>query len=172
MAAELLQHGISEHLTDPEWRPSGTTTSMSARATLSAMPRVSFMGRQFLVTVGGTPPPWVVPTIERIDELLSLTPNWDSYGAPGIDPVYVDAALRLLLDVMQENTPAPSMVPTSRGGIQLEWHAKGIDLEVELVTPSQVHGFYEDARTGASWEADLTVDVKRLTEAITVLSRQ
>jgi hypothetical protein len=177
MPAELLERRIPEYLTDPDWQPSGTTTTLPARAILSAgfkahrTIKFPFPGGEFVVTITGTPPRWIVPTVQTLGELLSLPPNWDSYGAPRVDPSYVEAALRLALDVMRDDTPVPSVVPTSRGGVQLEWHTRGIDLEVEFVTPSQWHGLYEDQRTGAAWEADLTRDLKRLTDAIAALSR-
>lgn len=130
-------------------------------------------GYRFFVVAPVKPPSWVDPTVQSLGKLLDLPPNWDSYGSPRIESNYINAALQLANQVMREDTPAPSVVPTSRGGIQFEWHMRGIDLEIEFLTPTQVCGLYEDRRTGDSWEADLTFDLKRLVDAIAKLtSRQ
>jgi hypothetical protein len=172
-----MERRVPEYLTDAEWQPSGTTTTLPALAILSAgfrtRPAINdpLPGVQFIVTTRSAPPHWVIPMVQALSELLSLPPNWDTYGAPRVESGYIEAALRLAGDVMRDDTPVPSVVPTSRGGVQLEWHMGGIDLEVEFVTPSRWHGLFEDQRTGASWEADLTFDLKRLTDAIATLSR-
>ena len=54
--------------------------------------------------------------------LLALPDNWDSYGAPKIDPATVERA-RAWLD-------GGNVVPCSDGGVQLEWHSEGVDVEV------------------------------------------
>jgi len=73
---------------------------------------------------------------------------------------------------MRDHTPAPSLVPTVRGGVQLEWHLRDIDLEVEVLSGSQVAGYYKDHRTSSSWEDDLSVNLSPLVKAIGELSRR
>lgn len=36
----------------------------------------------------------------------------------------------------------PSIVPTHRGGLQAEWHRKGVDLEIEVFEDGQVEYFF------------------------------
>lgn len=60
--------------------------------------------------------------------LLALKENWDSYGAPIISKIAVDAALQLR-NVL---AAVPSFVPMSNGGVQLEWHSQGFDVELEI----------------------------------------
>jgi hypothetical protein len=116
-------------------------------------------------------PAWVAPTTEALRKLSLLGDNWDTYGAPRIDSMTLGSALGLLRVLMQNDTPAPSVVPTSRGGVQLEWHVKGIDLEVEFLTPTDLHVIFEDQRTGTEWEADMPSDISRLAEVIALLLR-
>ena len=176
MFAETVERHAPERLTDMDWRPSGTTTTLPTQATLWSgvksyrVLRYPFSGGEFVVTIAGSPPSWVWPTIEGLGGLLSLPANWDTYGASRTDPRYIHAALRLISDTLRDNTPAPSVVPTGRGGVQLEWHTRGIDLEVEFVTPSRLRVSYEDQHTGQAWESDLTRDLKPLTDAIATLS--
>jgi hypothetical protein len=60
------------------------------------------------------------------DDLRSLRPNWDSYGAPRIDERAIQKAhelWRLLGESYQ-------VIPTSDGGVQLEEHRGGFDITV------------------------------------------
>ena len=65
-------------------------------------------------------------TMIRLDEIAVLPPNWDSYGGETPWPENVAIARRLALLFGQP----PAVVPTSRGGVQLEWHGHGFDVEV------------------------------------------
>jgi hypothetical protein len=93
-------------------------------------------------------PPWSRELIVRVCELSSLPANWDSYGARPIDPSCAIAAIRLILSAVHPSIPAPAVVPTNRGGIQLEWHRGGVDLEIRIDSPTQFHVAFEDAKTG------------------------
>jgi hypothetical protein len=116
-------------------------------------------------------PAWVAPTEDAMRKLSLLRENWDTYGAPRIDPAMINAALTLLQQVMRSDTPAPSVVPTSRGGVQLEWHTKGIDMELEFLTPAHSHLMFDDQRTSTAWEAEITSDLSQFAQAIALLSR-
>lgn len=39
---------------------------------------------------------------------------------------------------MQFQTPAPSIVPMSDGGLQLEWHREGYDVELAIYSTDDV----------------------------------
>lgn len=116
------------------------------------------------------PPRWLLPTLRSLDELMTLPPNWDSYGAQPIRRRNAIEALSLLAEVSCVSTPAPSVVPLPDGGIQLEWHSGGVDLEVSLPGSGPGHVSWED-RAGSSWEAELPAGRARLCFAIDELSR-
>jgi hypothetical protein len=115
---------------------------------------------------------WFRPTVQALAELLSLSENWDSYGARPIDLEMVRSALQLLAETMRANTPPPIVVPTHRGGIQLEWHTRGVDLEVDILSPGRICLSYEDHQTGDEWEGELTSDLTRLSNALLKLARR
>lgn len=71
--------------------------------------------------------------------LLSLERGWDTYNADRIRPDAVERSLEFLMTVRVENRARPSVVPTVEGGIQLEWHQRGVHVEVEFPP-------FEDAR--------------------------
>ena len=58
---------------------------------------------------------------------------------------------------MQPGTPQPAVVPTVKGGVQLEWHACGIDLEIEIGQPGRFHVTYEEPNEDVELEAELTL---------------
>lgn len=77
-------------------------------------------------------PAWLPDVVEKINSLLALPENWDSYGA---ERIKLDAALntvKLLLSAMEEYTPLPAIVPVSSGNLQVEWHVFDRDLEIEI----------------------------------------
>lgn len=168
----------AERLTDIDARPANTTTTLPRRATLS--PRtlghreihIRFAHGEFVAVVEAEPPRWLLPTLEALGALFELSAGWDGYDSPSVQPPYVESALDVILGVMRDDSPTPSVVPTSRGGVQIEWHTRGVDLEVEFETPSVVRAFFEDHRTGRKWERDVSFDRSVLTEAIAVLSQR
>jgi hypothetical protein len=64
--------------------------------------------------------PWLSAFTESLEELRRLPENWDSYGASRIDKTALIGAIRLLIDNNFQG-PAPYVIPTPHGGIQLEW---------------------------------------------------
>ena len=64
------------------------------------------------------------------EHLLTLPPNWDSYGAGAIDPNVVHDAMNYINGLLGPTSPAPRVIPLSSGGLQVEWHRNGVDLEV------------------------------------------
>lgn len=178
MPADTLELDIAPQLTGSEWTPSVTTAGMPAWAFLSdearnrRLLRYRFPGGELSITIMGSPPAWMLPTLQSIGELLSLPENWDSYGASRIKPDLVNAAITFLLETMLVHTPTPSVVPTSAGGVQVEWHTKGIDLEVEFITSSRLRACFEDRRTDRSWEQELSSNLSDVADAIASLSQR
>lgn len=69
--------------------------------------------------------------MDKFDALLRLQANWDSYGALAPDPRCVAKANELYLRL----PGAWDVVPSNDGGVQLEQHKDGFDIEL-LVSPS------------------------------------
>jgi hypothetical protein len=73
------------------------------------------------------------PTLREIDALTALAPNWDSYGGKPMTAVALDAAKQVIRGMEDvDGAKSPQVVPTSPGGVQLEWVRKDFDLEIEL----------------------------------------
>lgn len=116
------------------------------------------------------PPDWLPPILDRFEELLSLDPNWDSYGALPINPTHAVAALRLLTEIMCGTTPVPAIVPTVQGHIQVEWHTPTTTLEIETLSVSRFHVYMEDTVRQIDWEGEIVSNFTPLVHHISAFS--
>ncbi len=117
---------------------------------------------RLIVEWEGQEPAWVEPSLNALAESLALPTNWDSYGACRVDPGSVKSAGQALCSLMSSDTIPPTVVPTVRGGIQLEWHARGIDLEIEFSPVGRAHVYCQDHRDNMEWEGEFNLNLGRL----------
>jgi hypothetical protein len=82
------------------------------------------------VKVSQTPSPWFGNALKRISELTGLAEGWDGYGAHKIDAELAVDAVAFLTQVAYPGIAEPSIVPLPDGGLQVEWHRNGVDVEV------------------------------------------
>lgn len=172
----LKQSDARTGLSDVDWVSGNISATLADRYTLSGLGRtqrtqVAVPGGRLIIERANEEPAWFMPTVRAMGELLGLPENWDSYGAHPVNLGAVSFALQLLSETMRADTPAPAVVPTSHGGVQLEWHARGIDLEIEIRSPGRIYVSYEDHRHDAEWEGELTSDLARLGSFMSELSR-
>ena len=114
-------------------------------------------------------PDWLLPTFNTFQKLCDLEPNWDSYGALKIDTKSLEAALIFLIDFLPINAPTPAIVPTPSGNIQIEWHERKIDFEIEI-RPHGVHDYYfHDIQKNVEVEKEFTGNFAPLREHIETL---
>lgn len=117
-------------------------------------------------------PNWVRRTVESLVEIASLQQNWDSYGARPPDRELLRSALALLLDASGgKDLPAPVVVPVNTGGVQFEWHTRGIDLELEVRPEGRYYVFFEDALHGIEREGEFHLNLAPLMAALDELAR-
>lgn len=76
--------------------------------------------------------PQLEPVLDQMNELLALPADWNSYGAKPISPDACTEAFNILRNEEWAG-PLPTVVPTPRGGVQLEWHSKERDVEIEVL---------------------------------------
>lgn len=60
--------------------------------------------------------------------LRKLAPNWDSYGAPAIDERCIEKAFA----IWRQLSGDWQVVPCTDGGVQLEQHRDGFDIEITV----------------------------------------
>ena len=103
-------------------------------------------------------PAWFDPLMQGFVDLFTLPHDWDSYGAGPIDPRAVHEAMTLINSLLGPTSPAPRVVPLSSGGLQLEWHRQGIDLEIVFDRDGEPFFYYRNRVTGDESEHALPQD--------------
>ena len=68
-----------------------------------------------------------VKSVGQVVGLLDLREGWNSHSAKPVEARNAVRAVELLFQLRETGAPPPVVVPTVRGGIQLEWHANGVD---------------------------------------------
>lgn len=81
---------------------------------------------------------WQIQGIKRLNEVLSLLENWDSYGSPAPTQDAANTAMDLLTGIDIDYFVAPRVVPVSGGGLQLEWQIETRRLELEILSDGSV----------------------------------
>ena len=177
-----VEHRVREQITEEDWE-TGTIDTVSSgaamciegggkRLRITRPPeRGGPDGAGVTVDLSHRPPVWSCETLESLCELSCLPENWDSYHAPRIRQDCIKAAMELILSIASDNTPRPSVVPTSRGTVLLEWHTRGVDLEIEILSLVSFHVSFEDCRTGDETEQDVGSNLRPLVEYMERLSR-
>jgi hypothetical protein len=111
-------------------------------------------------------PGWVskpqISTILQIYALRALPPGWNSYGARPIRHDVISCVADWMLVLLKPSTPAPAVVPRVQGGLQLEWHRSGVDLEIYVDSPEQISFSTEEVASGESEEGILPRDANLL----------
>jgi len=132
--------------------------SATQRTLLSQEPSLRFdvkLAQQTVtIEVFGEEPDWLYDTLRAMRHISGLPANWSSHGSPRIEDAAIVGAMRFLTYVGHHSV-APLIVPTSRGGVQLEWHRNGIDVEVELPSHGPPLAYVYEHQTGQTWETQL-----------------
>lgn len=82
-------------------------------------------------------PKWRAVTAARLHKLLRYRAGWDGYGGKPPKANVIGFVQSVLESTMSSTTPPPSVVPMSGGGVQLEWHTGGFDIELTVYAPFQ-----------------------------------
>lgn len=158
--AAILSEGWLSATTLPDALARPAVVTAAVEQPTAALQRVVVRkrGPGLVVEVYANQPmsPTFLKSVEAIADLLSLPPGWNSYSAKPIDHQNAGRAIRLLAEFLKSNTPPPSVVPTVRGGIQLEWHTRGVNVEIYIESQSDVTFFAEEAGSGSSSDVPLS----------------
>ena len=152
-------------LSERDWRPASRSTTLGDEDTLSGslVRRISLFGE----TEASTTVPvvevedavWVDTFIDRCSRLLQLPDNWDSYGGEPVSSAVVLRALLLLTEVMTEDSPLPAVIPSSDGGVQLEWHRGGVEVEVYVPPSGKGYLYWQESETAEPLEREFSPEL-------------
>lgn len=107
-------------------------------------------------------PEWLLITLEKIQELASLGDNWDSYGACKINQKTLIKTIVVMFELLDQDCPAPSVIPIPDGNVQLEWHQKGVDIELEIHSHGLAHYYLYDLDTEEELEGVFSGDLRNI----------
>jgi len=130
---------------------------------------INLNGEVVCIAVHGEVPIGFTDIVSRIQSAVDKPENWDSYGARQINIYPILKGLQVLSRIMQYNIPIPIVFPTTKGGIQFEWHMSHMDLEVEITPNGHVIACHEDFDKDFEWELDVTQDDTPLLQAAGML---
>ena len=148
-------------LSGSEFRAKGGTSWVSSVAFASFRPREyvcrSARGRFVIVDPTGEMselPSWLTKTAESYERIAALSANWDSYGGAEPRIEIIEASLRILFFVAGAvpKMPVPQVFPLYDGGVQVEWHRRGQNLEIVFPVDGPATFTYEHQVTGAEQE--------------------
>ena len=100
-------------------------------------------------------PEQILRALDRAIELFQLPGDWNSHGAEPVSDAAFEQTVGFLTTYLVEGVAGPDLVPTARGGVQLEWHRQGVDIEVEVSPDGVVSWCADDRQTGEEFEATL-----------------
>lgn len=116
---------------------------------------------------------WQAEAMGQVCSLVDLPVGWDGNCAPAVRRDAGMFMLEALVKVMLPGTPSAQIVPTSVGGVQIEWHEAGIDLEFHVAAPYQCELWFEDhAGEHQPVSIELTGDFSALQAAVARLTRR
>lgn len=93
--------------------------------------------------------------VRQAAALTVLPKGWNSYDARPVSPEAVRHAAVFIEDAIAEipDLAAPAVIPTVRGGIQLEWHRRGVEVEIGFDAAGPGSWYAGDRETGTTQEA-------------------
>lgn len=173
--SEIALYPPAEQLSDRDWE-TDKRFEISTQDTLWER-FLSKKPEKWKINIGGIeivlekkPPNWISQIAEVLSSYRWLPNNWDSYGARGTNFRCIVVAIQILARIVDEKTPKPSVVPTTQGGVQFEWHTKGIDLEIEICPTMRIFAAFEDNQQKEEWEGEITEDFSLLESIIETLA--
>jgi hypothetical protein len=119
-------------------------------------------GRGAEASVFAAPVDWAARAADRLIELIRLPVGWDGHRGRPLAKLTAEFTCSLLARIMGPGVPLPAMMPASYGGLQLEWHRKGWDVEIEVMGPNHVQAYARDIHTGDERELSVTTDFSGL----------
>ena len=114
------------------------------------------------------PSAWFADALRQIRTLTTLPRDWDTYGAEPINALVVADVVNFLVKVAVPGIAQPSIVPLADGGLQIEWHRGGLDVEVTF-SEDEPGLFVLNHDTGEESERPLSeasVEVMRMFDAL------
>jgi len=95
-------------------------------------------------------PAWFGRVKNRLKTFVGLPLDWDTYGGLPADPRVVGLAEELIEWFAVQGVPPPDVFASGDGGVQVEWHIKGVDVTITFsASDEQTCIYYHDLIDGS-----------------------
>lgn len=123
---------------------------------------------QSSMETGGKPPRWFAFIERQLNAIANSTSEeLDGYPCPPAESI--EAARKFAFTYLEGNTPTPSVVPSSEGGIEFIWYKGGWHLEV-AVGHGEINVWAHNIKSGALWNGSLDATSEKLRDLLGGLS--
>lgn len=123
------------------------------------------------IDLGGDTASWVVEAAKKLEALRRFQNGWDSYGGLPLKRGAKHLTLQVLGWLRKDELPIPAVVLGSAGTVQLEWRAKGKELEVEIRDNDSIE-YVKVSAAGEIEEGEAASDLSRKLHDLTGWLRQ
>lgn len=114
---------------------------------------------------------WRKEVESRLEGYTQMQHGWDTYDAPPPRSEAVFFALSIIHELESSRLIRPHIVPSSAGGIQLEWHTNDLDIELHVEAPYLSELWWRRHSNGEEESAELTNDFSALSQILKVATR-
>ena len=114
---------------------------------------------------------WQRVAERRLNEVIRLPAGWDGHKGKPVQAAIATYAFGLLEALLKvPGVPLPSITPLSYGGLVLEWHRKGWDVEIEINAPSSHHVYTRELAPATVREFWLGSQLSQLLDVLKQIS--
>ena len=141
----------------------GSYNSVPAEASADAV----VLTRPTVFARRDAPPDWLADTMAKLDRLVGLEQNWDSYGASPVDHTSVATAkelIRYLAMFINVDNPAVGATPDGEAGFS--WDGGHWSLDADVTANGLIEYVYTDDRDD---HPDVEASTRNMNELLSLL---
>ena len=166
IAMETMQFPLTGTRNASFTMPPAVKRDVQRNTRLAAALRDAVDSRSSRAPINAAESRWMSYVYLRLESLL-LNPDPEFNPYPTQEDI--QAAWRVVQDVLRPETPTPSVVPSEDGGIQFVWHKAGWDIELD-VDAWDASVWVRSRRTGEMWLLPLDEARQRFSEIMSELA--
>ena len=103
-------------------------------------------------------------------EFTKLEFGWDGYDGIAVPVERAKFANRIIENLVTPFIPRPDVVPGCDGALQIEWHEKKYELEIELTSHSTIDILLTERKTDKMFELEFDLEDKTEPDIYALLS--
>ena len=134
----------------------GATQRRTASAAPSAATAAEYIARADTSSTHVAVPAWPFLLAANIERLHQLAPGWDGPGSCAISRTALYTARRITRRALAgvNDATAPRLVPGGDGSVQIEWHEKHGELELDIAQDGSLSIWGRDHRNGSEFDGE------------------